>query len=104
MFKNIVLCVLFFLIIAYIIFDSLTVSNNNFNSKKVNFDKNVVYYSNNSNTNKVLSDRFKQSITLEQEQVDSMKLKFNTNNLLSNSPTYQPTLTSVEGTTNINEL
>ena len=104
MFKNIVLCVLFFLIIAYIIFDSLTVSNNNFNSKKVNFDKNVVYYSNNSNTNKVLSDRFKQSITLEQEQVDSMKLKFNTNNSFSNSPTYQPTLTSVEGTTNINEL
>ena len=100
MFKNIILCLLFFLIISYIIIETLTVSNKN---NLVDIDKSVKYYNNDVNTNKVLSDRFKQSTSLEQEQVASMNIHFH-NKSFQKSSTFQPILTSIEGTTNLSDI
>ena len=69
-------------------------------NEKIN--KDIKYYDNNIHIGKVLSDKLKKSGTLEEEQVNSMKINFNkiTNR---ESPRYQPILPSLEGTSNLDD-
>ena len=52
---------------------------------------------------KVLSDKLKISGTLEEEQVNSMKINYYKNDNFNNTAMYEPILPSLEGTSNIED-
>ena len=96
--KSLILLLILGSILIYLIYDSFQVK---FESPKKNtLNRNIKYYNNNINIDRVLSDKLRKSGTLEEEQVNSMKINFyKVNN--SESPRYQPLLPSLEGTSSI---
>ena len=96
--KSLILLLILGSILIYLIYDSFQVK---FESPKKNtLNRNIKYYDNNINIDRVLSDKLRISGTLEEEQVNSMKINFyKVNN--SESPRYQPLLPSLEGTSSI---
>jgi len=96
--KSLILLLILGSILIYLIYDSFQVK---FESPKKNtLNRNIKYYDNNINIDRVLSDKLRKSGTLEEEQVNSMKINFyKVNN--SESPRYQPLLPSLEGTSSI---
>ena len=87
--KSLILLLILGSILIYLIYDSFQVK---FESPKKNtLNRNIKYYDNNINIDRVLSDKLRKSGTLEEEQVNSMKINFyKVNN--SESPRYQPLL------------
>lgn len=98
--KSLIILLILGSILLYLIYESYQfkiVSTNN-----DNINKDIKYYDNNIHIGKVLSEKLKKSGTLEEEQVNSMKVNFyKTTN--SESPRYQPILPSLEGTSNIDD-
>lgn len=96
------LIILFILgsVLSYFIYQSYVFKNETSNNK--NIDKDLKYYDNNIHIDSVLSDKLKKSGTLEEEQVNSMKINYYkiTN---TGSPRYQPILPSIEGMSTIND-
>ena len=96
------LIILFILgsILFYLIYESYQFKIETSNNEKIN--KDIKFYDNNINIDKVLSYKLKKSGTLEEEQINSMKINFyKTSN--AESPRYQPILPSLEGTSNIDD-
>ena len=71
--------------------------------EKKDIDNNSKYYSNDIHMDKVLSDKLKISGTLEEEQVNSMKINYYKNDNFNNTAMYEPILPSLEGTSNIED-
>ena len=91
---NIYVAIIFVIVAFEIINKSLTPNPSNIN-------KDVRYYSNTkSNTNVILSDKLKDSNTLEQEIVDKM-VTITKQNTPGQSPRYQPLLADSAGSSKI---
>ena len=72
--KSLILLLILGSILIYLIYDSFQVK---FESPKKNtLNRNIKYYDNNINIDRVLSDKLRKSGTLEEEQVNSMKINF----------------------------
>lgn len=98
--KSLILLLILGTILFYLIYQSYQFNIDTSNNKTIN--KNIKYYDNNVNIDTVLSDKLRKSGTLEEEQVNSMKVNYyKTNN--NESPRYQPVLPSLEGTSNIDD-
>ena len=98
--KSLIILLILGSILFYLIYESYQFRIEMANNKNIN--KDIKYYDNNIHIDKVLSDRLKKSATLEEEQVNSMKVNFyKTSN--GESPRYQPILPSLEGTSNIDD-
>ena len=98
--KSLIILLILGSILFYLIYESYQFRIEMTNNKNIN--KDIKYYDNNIHIDKVLSDRLKKSATLEEEQVNSMKVNFyKTSN--GESPRYQPILPSLEGTSNIDD-
>ena len=95
--KTLILLLILASILFYLIYQSCQFKIDS--SEKI-FHKDVKYYDNNINIDKVLSDKLRYSGTLEEELVNDMKIDYNKSNN-NDSPNYQPLLPSLEGTTNI---
>lgn len=98
--KNLIILLILGSILFYLIYESYQFKMDSSDNEKIN--KDIKYYDNNIHIGKVLSDKLKKSGTLEEEQVNSMKINFNkiTNR---ESPRYQPILPSLEGTSNLDD-
>jgi uncharacterized membrane protein YciS (DUF1049 family) len=97
--KSLIILLILGSILFYLIYESYKFKIDLTNK---NIGKNIKYYDNNINIGKVLSEKLKKSGTLEEEQVNNMKVNFyKTTN--GESPRYQPILPSLEGTSNIND-
>ena len=98
--KSIIILLILGSILFYLIYESYQFKMDSSDNEKIN--KDIKYYDNNIHIGKVLSDKLKKSGTLEEEQVNSMKINFNkiTNR---ESPRYQPILPSLEGTSNLDD-
>ena len=97
--KSLIILLILGSILFYLIYESYKFKIDLTNK---NIGKNIKYYDNNIHIGKVLSEKLKKSGTLEEEQVNNMKVNFyKTTN--GESPRYQPILPSLEGTSNIND-
>jgi|TARA_Y100000816_G_scaffold270231_1_gene233817 hypothetical protein len=96
--KSIILLLILGSILSFLIYQSYQFKIDT--TDKKSFNKDVKYYDNDINIDKVLSHRLTNSGTLEEEQVNDMKINYNkTSN--SNSAIYQPLLPSLVGTSDI---
>ena len=97
--KSLIILLILGSILFYLIYESYQFK---IESTNKNINKDIKYYDNNIHIGKVLSEKLKKSGTLEEEQVNSMKVNFykTTNGEL---PRYQPILPSLEGTSNIDD-
>jgi|TARA_B100001093_G_C26591796_1_gene911834 hypothetical protein len=97
--KSLIILLILGSILFYLIYESYQFK---IESTNKDINKDIKYYDNNIHIGKVLSDKLKKSGTLEEEQVNSMKVNFyKTTN--GESPRYQPVLPSLEGTSNIDD-
>lgn len=98
--KSLIILLILGTILFYLIYESYKFKNESSNNKIIN--KDIKYYDNNIHIDKVLSNRLTKSGTLEEEQVNSMKVNYYK---ISNneSPRYQPILPSLEGTSSIDD-
>ena len=98
--KSLILLLILGAILFYLIYESYQFKIDTTNHANIN--KNIKYYDNNIHIDKVLSNRLIKSGSLEEEQVNSMKINFyKTSNV--ELPKYQPILPSLEGTSNIDD-
>lgn len=98
--KSLILLFILGSILFYLIYESQKLNIEISDNK--NIHKDLKYYDNNINTDKILSDKIKKHNTLEEEQVNSMKVNFyKTSN--KESPRYQPILPSLNGSSSIED-